>query len=194
MGRDKALIELNGRTLASLAVEMLQSAGISAAIAGARSKLDELAPVIADETPDEGPLRGICSALATTQAMLAGFISVDLPLMPASLLRYLVRHALMTGCAVTLASVNGFPQTFPAVIRTELLPHLHRELGAGRRGCFAAFETGAERLGQHLSAIPVELLVQAGQVQDEHALPAYRWFLNVNTPEDVERADRLRVS
>ncbi len=111
MGRDKALVELGGRTLAAHAVDLLRSAGLSATIAGARSELAGVAPVIKDEAPDQGPLSGICSALASTDAELAVFIPVDLPLLPASLLEYLLRHAMTAGRAITLVSVNGFAQT-----------------------------------------------------------------------------------
>lgn len=194
MGRDKALIELRGRTLAALALNNLKAAGLTAVMAGARSRLGHLAPVVADEAPDEGPLRGVCTALGSTKSALTLFLPVDMPFVPPSLLSYLVSDARITGAAVTLVSVNGFTQTFPAVIRTGVLPFLREELAAGRRGCFAAFETAASRVDAGLRVTPAELLVQAGQVRDERALPAYQWFLNVNTPEDVERADRIRVS
>jgi molybdopterin-guanine dinucleotide biosynthesis protein A len=194
MGRDKALVELDGRTLAALAVDKLKAAGLSAVIAGARSGLGHLAPVVADEAPDEGPLRGVCTALESTKAPLTVFVPVDMPLIPAALLSHLVSDARATGAAVTLVSVNGFTQTFPAVIRTRLLPFLREELVAGRRGCLAAFQAASSRVDEGLRVTPVELLVQAGQVRDERTLPAYQWFLNVNTPEDVERAASLRVS
>jgi len=194
MGRDKALVEFEGRTLVSLAAEKLQRAGLDVTIAGARSELAGIAPVIADETPGEGPLGGICTALTSTQAELGVFLPVDLPLLPASLLSYMVRHAHTTGAGVTLVSVNGFAQTFPAVIRTSLWPLLREELQAERRGCFAAFAITAKRMGEQIRAIPVEMLVQAGQVDDDDALPAYRWFLNVNAPDDLKRAGGHRVS
>ena len=194
MGRDKALVELNGKSLAARAVEMLKKAGLSAKIAGARSELGDLAPVLADAAPDEGPLGGISTALAATNAEFALFVPVDLPLLPVALIEFLVRDARTTGAAVTLASVNGFAQTFPVVIRTSLQPLLRGELEAGRRGCFAAFASVAGRIGGAVRVVPVEMLTQAGQVADESGLPAYRWFLNVNSPEDVERAARVRVS
>ncbi len=190
MGRDKALVELGGRTLAVHAVELLRRAGLSATIAGARSELGDLAPVIADEAADQGPLQGICSALGATDAELAVFVPVDLPLLPASLLQYLVDHARTTGQAVTLASVNGFAQTFPAVLHRKALPQLQEELAAGRSGCFAAFQAAALRLGQAVSVVAAEVLVQTGSVTHHWAMPPFRWFLNVNTPEDAERARR----
>jgi len=194
MGRDKALVELHGHTLAALAVAKLKAVGLSTVIAGARSAVGHLAPVVADEAPDEGPLRGVCTALRSTRAALTVFLPVDLPLIPSSLLSYLVSDARVTGAAITLVSVNGFTQTFPAVIRTALLPFLLEELVAGRRGCFAAFQAASKRVDQELRVAPAELLVQAGQVQDQRALPAYQWFLNLNSFEDVERAARVRVS
>lgn len=194
MGRDKAMIEFAGRTLAERAVELLQRAGLSAMIAGARSELGAFGPMIADQADGEGPLRGVCSALASTGAELAVFIPVDLPLLPASLLARLLADARITGASVTLTSVNGFAQTFPVVLRTALLPLLHKEQNSSRRGCFAAFQAAAKELGEAVRVIPAEMLAQAGQVVDQNAVPVYRWFLNVNTPSDVERAARLRVS
>jgi molybdopterin-guanine dinucleotide biosynthesis protein A len=193
MGRDKALVDLGGQTLAARAIGLLQSAGLSAAIAGARSELADIAPVIPDQEQDQGPLSGICSALASTQAEFAVFISVDLPLLSASLLKFLVFHAQISGLAVTLGSVNGFSQTFPVVVRAEILPVLREELNAGRSGCFMAFRTAAARLNQEMNIIPVEIAVQSGHVSHPCALPPYQWFVNVNAPADLERA-RLAIA
>jgi molybdopterin-guanine dinucleotide biosynthesis protein A len=187
MGRDKALVQLGGRTLAARAVELLRNAGLSTAIAGARSDLGEFAPVVADKDPEQGPLGGICSAIASTDTKFAVFIPVDLPLMPVSLIRYLLLDARITGSAVTLASINGFTQTFPAVLRRESLPILENELAAGRSGCYAAFQAAAAYLHQAVRVTPVEVLAQAGQVDDTHGQPPFRWFLNANTPTELER-------
>jgi molybdopterin-guanine dinucleotide biosynthesis protein A len=123
-------------------------------------------------------------------------LPVDLPLLPASLLVFLLRHARITGAAVTLASVNGFAQTFPSVLDRSTLPALHSELKAGRTGCFTAFRTASASLNQPhrqlLSVLPVELLAQTGQVTHPEALPAVRWFLNVNAPAHLLQANSRR--
>lgn len=188
MGQEKALVELKGRTLAARAVGLLRTSGLTAAIAGARSDLQDLAPVILDEAPDRGPLGGICAALASTKADLAVFIPVDLPLLPSSLLEYLLGDAQRTGSAVTLASVNGFSQTFPVVLRRETLSILQMELGTSEGGCFSSFQAASQAFGQSVRAIPVEVLLQSGQVAHERGLPPFQWFLNVNAPPDLERA------
>jgi molybdenum cofactor guanylyltransferase len=191
MGTDKALVSLAGRPLIEHSLAILREAGLDASIAGARVSLANIAPVVADSAPGRGPLAGVCAALASTSAQRAVLLSVDLPLIPASLISYLLHHARITGAAVTLASANGFPQTFPAVISRGALPRLSAELEAGRTGCFSAFQSASVGLERPLSVLPVEYLAQAGQAVHPAGLPAALWFLNVNTPADLERAERL---
>lgn len=191
MGRDKALLELGGQPLIIRALGILRDAGLDASIAGARTALESFAPVIADREPGLGPLSGICAALRATPARWAVFLSVDAPLLPASLVAYLVWHAQITEQPVTIASVSGFAQTLPAVVDRAVLPVLEAELREGHRGCFAAFELAAKALGSRLQGIPTELLVQGGQVTHAAGLPALHWFLNVNAPQDLERAASL---
>jgi molybdenum cofactor guanylyltransferase len=195
MGRDKALVAFAGQPLVVHALATIREAGFDAAIAGARTPLEGYAPVIPDPVPASaavaGPLAGICTALATTTAGWSVFLPVDLPLLPASLLDCLVRHAQLTGAPITLASVNGFAQTFPAVLHHAVLSPLQAELDAGRNGCFAAFRAAASTLNQPLSIVPAEFLVQCGQAIHPAALPPFCWFLNVNTPAELRRAEML---
>jgi molybdopterin-guanine dinucleotide biosynthesis protein A len=191
MGADKALLLLSGKPLIAHALGIFHQAGLPASIAGARSPLSAFAPVIPDSNPDQGPLGGICAALASTSARWAVFLPVDLPLLPASLVTCLLCHARTTGCAVTLASIGGFAQTFPAVLDRVLLPLLQAELAVGRRGLFSSFQAAANSLAQPVTVLDVELLVQSGQVAHPEALPPARWFLNVNAPADLLGAEKL---
>ncbi len=191
MGRDKALVSLAGRPLIEHALGILHDAGLRASIAGGQPALAAYAPLVADAQSALGPLSGICAALASTSARWAVFLPVDLPLLPASLLLYLLRHAEVTGSPVTVPSINGFVETFPAVLDPSIAPLLERELASGHRGCFSAFQAAASSLAQPVSVLPVELLVQAGQLAHPHGLPASRWFLNVNRADDLGRAEVL---
>ena len=146
MGQDKALVELAGWPLVAHAVGILRQAGLTASVAGSRSPLAAFAPVVEDSKADLGPLGGICAPLASTSARWVVFLPIDLPLLPASLVAYLLDRARTTDKAVTLCSVNGFAQTFPAVVDRATLPALEAELSAGRRGCFAAFQASAASL------------------------------------------------
>jgi molybdenum cofactor guanylyltransferase len=191
MGRDKALVALGGRPLIAHALETLRGAGLPASIAGAQASLESFAPVIPDADPDRGPLAGVCSALAVTQAQHAVFLSIDMPLVPPSLVAFLLHYAHVTGHAVTLASAAGFDQTFPAVLDRAAVPHLRAELDAGQTGCFRAFSAAAAQLGQPVSRIPVEYLAQSGQAAHPAGLPAAFWLMNLNHPADLERAEAL---
>lgn len=189
MGKDKALVEFRGQPLVAHALGILRGAGLdTVSIAGARAPLQGFAGVIPDAQPDLGPLAGICAALASTQARWAVFVPVDQPLMPPSLVRFMLNRAYITNSAVTLTSVTSFVQTFPAVLDRAALPALQSELHAGRLGCFAAFQSAAVSLGQTATIVDVESLVQDGQVQHPEGLPPDRWFLNINSPYDLGRA------
>ena len=84
-------------------------------------------------------------------------------------------------------------QTFPAVLDRAVLSLLQSELGAGRGGCFAALKSAAAGLGQQVSVIATELLVQAGQVAHPEGLPAASWFSNVNSAGDLRRIEAHRA-
>jgi molybdopterin-guanine dinucleotide biosynthesis protein A len=196
MGRDKALLDFAGRPLVVHALSIFEEAGIPAMIAGAGSpalrSLRILAPIIEDASPGRGPLSGICAALSITSARYAVFLPVDQPLLPPSLIVFLLRHARITGSAVTIPAVSGFAQTFPVVLDRAALPALRNELDSRRYGCFSAFQAAAAAEGQSVSSVAVELLAQTGEISDPQGLPPVRWFLNLNTPDDLERAEALR--
>lgn len=191
MGRDKALLPFAGKPLVAHALSILIDAGLSASISGAQIDLSRFGTVLADPQPNLGPLSGICAALASINARYAVFLPVDLPLLPPQLLVCLLRYAQVTGCPITVPSVSGFTQTFPAVIDRVALSPLQAELDAGRSGCFSAFQIVAVALGQPLKPVAVELVAQPGRVVHPHGLPPVHWFVNLNTPADLDRAEAL---
>jgi len=192
MGVDKALVEFDGHPLVAHALRILREAGLPAMIAGARSPLGQFAPVVEDSEPDLGPLAGICAALSATPARFAVFVTVDSPLLPPSLVRYLLDWSRKSGAAISMASMQGFAQTFPAVVDHAVLPYLIQELDSGRRGCYSAFATACARLGSDLAVLPVEPASEGGQVTHPEGLPSNLWFRNLNTPDDLVQAQARR--
>jgi molybdopterin-guanine dinucleotide biosynthesis protein A len=106
----------------------------------------------------------------------------------------MLNHARVTAAPITLATVNGFAQTFPAILSMAAYPALLAELQAGRRGCYSAFQASAANLFQPISVLAVESLVQSGHVVHKDGLAASLWFLNVNIPADLLRATSQRSS
>lgn len=191
MGTDKALVSLAGKPLIERSLAILRRAGLPAAIAGARSRLAGFAPVVEDRAQGLGPLSGVCAALASTTPSWAVILSIDLPLVPASLLAYMLHHAQIANPAAVTPSVSGFAQTFPAVVARAALPVLEQELEAGRCGSFAAFKAACDRLSRPMAVLPVEMLAQSGHATDARGLPPASWFLNINSPADLARAQRV---
>jgi molybdenum cofactor guanylyltransferase len=193
MGQDKALIQLGGRPLVQHALDILRGAGLDPRIGGARADLSAFAHVVTDEPGHAGlgPLAGIRAALAVCERRAAVFLPVDLPLIPAELIEYLIHHALITGAAVTVVSVGGFTQTFPAVIDRAAATHLRARLNSEDRNCLKAFRAAGAALPGGFTALQVELLVQPGQVRHPRGLYPAQWFLNVNSPEDLKVAESL---
>lgn len=189
MGRDKALVSFAGLPLVERALSVLRQAGVPVAVVGARPFLAATAPFVADDEPGLGPLGGICAALASMQAEWAVFLPVDMPLLPAELVAYLLARARVTGRAVTVPSVGGFAQTFPAVLHRAVFPALQARLKSGQGGCYSAFEAAAASLHDAVAVIPSELLAQSGAATHPDALPPAIWFLNVNRPADLRRAE-----
>ena len=191
MGQNKALIEFAGRRLIQHAVGILREAGLETRIAGAASGVSQFAPVVSDMPEDSGlgPLAGIRSALSACLCRFAVFLPVDMPLIPASLLEYLVRYAVVTQKTVTVASVAGFTQTFPAVIDCAAIESLRESLRSGDRNCLKAFCAAGEALPGGFEALPLEVLLQPGQVRHPLALYPNQWFLNGNTPDDLRVLD-----
>jgi len=170
MGQDKALMRIGGRALLERALEKLPGARI----AGARSDLSAFAPVIPDIHPDCGPLSGIEAALAASNTSLNVFLPVDMPLLPASFLAWMLQRAQITGAPATIPRINGLPQPLCAVYQRSLLPSITSALNRGEYKVMAAV-TQAD-------LFDVEMLASTGL---EAATPVYRWFHNCNTPEDA---------
>jgi molybdenum cofactor guanylyltransferase len=184
MGQDKALLPFAGQPLIQRALTLLHEAGLTASIAGARSpSLAEFAPVVDDSEPGLGPL--------ASSAQYAVFLPVDLPLLPPSLIVYLLHHACVSSQVVTLPKLSGFTETFPAVLDRCIFPILRSALEAGRYGCYSVFQTAAISMGQSVNGISVECLAQSGQVAHPLALPPFRWFLNLNSQADIAEARAL---
>lgn len=82
MGRDKALVEIGGRPLVSIAVEALRGAGAGRVlvIGGDTRSLARLGlEVVPDRNPGTGPLGGVLTAFATTRSDVVVVLACDLP-------------------------------------------------------------------------------------------------------------------
>jgi len=174
MGRDKAFLQLQGRTLLECALTIARSISDNVRIVGQREKFAAYGPVIEDLYPGQGPLAGIHAALTASQSELNFMIALDTPFLEAGFARYLVEQARRSGATVTVPRVAGQVQPLCAVYRRE-------------------FAAGAENaLRQERNNIVPLFATFTTHVIDDAELRklAYdpRMFDNLNTPEEWDQA------
>ena len=202
MRRDKAHIPWDHGTLLSHAVEEISQVTSRVFIVGAleppamaleiRTPLGSgeclSASVLPDKFPGCGPLGGIQAALAHTATDWNLILAVDLPLVTAGLLGFIADHRGKRASLAVVPKVGGKLQPLCASYHPDLLSEVERALTAG--------ELSIHRLLERVSTGIINDSPPASMyVIEEQELEAAGFvpemLLNVNTPEDLERARAL---
>jgi molybdenum cofactor guanylyltransferase len=164
MGRNKALLMLDGEPLVQRGLRVLGQVCRDVAIAGATEDLGSFGRVIPDETPGCGPLGGIVSVLAQSSSEWNLILAVDMPFVPAVALRRLLFRAAGLPSACVMARNGGRLQPLCAVYARKALPALSEQLASGNRKV-------------------TDAIARAGMCEmvdfEEEA-----WFVNLNTPDE----------
>lgn len=176
MGRDKAELFLDGRTLAERAADLLAGVCPEVLVADRGRALVAGRPSIADG-PGQGPAAGLLGAAAARPGREIVVLACDLPAVPGTLLAALARPS-AADCTVP-RSRHGLE---PLVGRygPAALAALGRQVAAG--------ELSVHRL---LERADLEVEVLAGARLARFGDPD-RMFLNLNSPEDLERLEARR--
>jgi molybdenum cofactor guanylyltransferase len=175
MGRDKAFVQFAGETLLQHALLVAKSVTQHVWIVGDGSKFSSVGPVIPDIFRDRGPLGGIHAALNASETDLNLFLAVDLPLVPADLLKFVVREARRHRAMVTLPEAEGRLQPLCAVYRRAFCELANRALLNGHYKIDALFND-------------VEIRVIAGAELRNGGFQE-TVFHNLNTPDDLAAID-----
>lgn len=179
MGRDKAFLQLEGRTLLSRVLEAASAVAASIWIVGNAAKFAPFAPVVEDMYPERGPLAGIHAALAATATDLNLILAVDLPFIQSDFLQYLISQARESPAVVVVPNADGGLQPLCAVYRRHFAEVAERSLRAGKNKIDSLFAEVNARI------IEPEELEQNGFQQE--------MFRNLNTEQDWKAAQiRLR--
>ena len=174
MGREKATVELGGRTLLERALELASAVAAEALIVGPRAEFELYGRVVEDVYPGRGPLGGIHAALWESPTELNLILAVDTPFLEARFLEYLVAQARESGAVVTLPrTADGF-HPLAAVYRR-----------AFRETAEQALQEGRNKIDTLFAEVETRIL-EAEELKRFAFAPAI--FENLNTPQDVERA------
>jgi molybdopterin-guanine dinucleotide biosynthesis protein A len=180
MGSDKAARAFAGGTLLSHAATRF-SPGAATVLVSTRSPDDALpagAVSVPDAEPGLGPLAGIAALLARAPEPWLLVVPVDLPLLPADCGRVLASAS--GGCDAVVFSWKGRVEPFPALVSRRLARLVADLLSRGLRRADSFHAEASCRVLAFEDAFPGRDAAVA--------------FLNVNTPEDLARAERLVAS
>ena len=181
MGADKAFVQLEGCTLLAHALALAKSVSSDVRIVGSPQKFAGFGEVVEDEFPQHGPLAGIHAALRASSSELNLMLAVDMPFVEVPFLEYLFQEAARHESAmVTIPRGTGAWQTLCAVYRKPFADLAEQALRQGKNKIDPLFR---------------ETTIQ---ILDEPALTKHNFslnmFRNVNTPEELEEAARLRIN
>lgn len=135
MGTDKALLQLpTGETMLEHAMALGASVAREVCVVGPLERYASYAwagKIVEDVFPGRGPLGGIHAALSNTRTDWNLIFAVDMPLLTAALLRWLVDRAKEYEAVVTIPHAGGRLQTLCGVYRREFGAEAQKGLEAG---------------------------------------------------------------
>lgn len=173
MGRDKAWLELGGRTIIERVVDVLREVADEVVIVANDARYGALGlRVVPDRFSEGGALGGIATGVwaATHECVLV--VACDMPFLRADVLRLLLSHAPEADAVVP--RVGGEFETLHALYSKACLPAMERALAAGRMRVISFYG---------------DVRVRAVEEDELRAVdPEMRSFTNVNTPEELAAA------
>lgn len=170
MGRDKALLPWYGSTLVEVVAERVFQAAGSVTLVGAPERYTGIPlPAIADLHPGLGPLAGIETALAATEADWNLVVACDMPAITVRFLRELLERAerLDPDCLVPVTT-SGRLQPLCAVYHRRCLEAFR-----------AALDSGTRSMTDALAAVAAL----------RHPIDSEALFANLNSPADLATHD-----
>ena len=181
MGRDKAQIELQGKTLLERVLDAMLATCSDAIVVtsadglGRYQHVSKRARLVADALPERGPLGGLQTGLREAQNALALAVGCDSPFLQPDLLRLLATAAMEKDAAIPL--VGGVPQTLLGAYSRNCLPAIDGLLSEGNPG-----------LRRLLPLIRVVYLTESEVAASD---PRMLSFFNVNSEADLQRAEQM---
>lgn len=171
MGRDKAFLEIDGRPLWQRQLRLLRALAPQEVFLAGPERAEwngEECEIIADAQPGAGPLGGLVAALRRASTPLLLALAIDLPNMTSDYLR-----GLLAGCTAIRGMIprtsNHF-EPLAAIFPIAALPIAVR--------CLESENYSLQRFAEICLN---EQFVRQQIVAPEEA----RFFLNLNTPEDL---------
>ncbi|GAB4580317.1 MAG: hypothetical protein Fur0022_30570 [Anaerolineales bacterium] len=187
MGQDKALVTFQGMTMIEYILQQTHSLAQDAIIITNTPEDYRFLnlPLFPDVIPNWGALGGLYSALYHAPQESCLVLACDMPFINRPLLDYLISlapgyDAVIPHLDPTGNTMPAFAEPFRAVYRKTCLSPIKTAIEAGHRRVISFFDQVRIRF---VTRSEIEVFD-----------PDLRTFLNVNTPEDLEKANQLARS
>ena len=176
-GRPKALLELGGRRIIERVLDAVAPVVDDVLVVTNTPDLYAFlrVPMVPDAWPEHGSLGGIFTGLTAAAGDAAFTVACDMPFLHPEVARLVVRRA--GEGDVVIPRVGEQFETMHAVYAKSCLPAIEARLRAGRLKIVGFFED-------------VRVVEIAAEEVARHRAPEVA-FMNVNTPEELERAREL---
>jgi len=176
MGREKPLLEIGGRLLIERVAAAVVLCASKTVVVTNRPELYSFLnlPTIQDTWPGRGPLAGIHAGLrhATCERILV--VACDYPFLDAATLRRITAEDPAGGVIVPF--IDGKLQPLCALYSVSVLPLVETSIASGEL-----------MVSSLLARLPQRVVQQRAL----GGAAASRTFFNVNTPEDLRRAEEM---
>jgi molybdopterin-guanine dinucleotide biosynthesis protein A len=175
MGRDKALLELDGSPLLVRTARLVESVAGPPTVVGSPESYRSLGlRVIGDDWPGAGPLGGIATVLRASSAPWNLVVACDLPYLTRPWLDYLISRALASAADAVLPMNARGAEPLCAMYHKRCEPVIR-----------AALERGTRKITDGLEGVQVAYIEGSEwKVFDSDGL----LFKNMNSLEDYEEA------
>ena len=183
MGKDKALLEVDGRALIEYVIDVANRvADETFIVASDRPEYEQFGcPVVADKFPQSGSLGGIYTAVSEASNDHCLVLACDMPFVNEKLLKFMVEQvdeadALVPALAAERSDQGG-PETLEtlhAIYSKACIPAIERQLNAGVFKVIGFFSE------VNVKKLPEDVVLEWD--------PQLLSFFNTNTPEEFEWA------
>lgn len=176
MGSDKALLSLGDLNLLQRTLQTAATVAGRTLIVGPRERYAGFGEVIEDVYPGCGPLGGIHAALRASKTELNLILSVDMPLMSAKFLAWLVEQARAPDALIVVPDALGGLQPLCAVYRREVSAQAEQ-----------ALQSGDYKIGNLFPRVPTRKVSEQEIVAAGFSTVVFK---NVNTSEEYQEVLR----
>jgi molybdopterin-guanine dinucleotide biosynthesis protein A len=179
MGQDKALAPFMGSTLIEYILQQLEGFGDEQIIISNKSKDYKRfgIPVFQDIFPDTGALGGIYSGIFHASFEHSLILGCDMPFINLKFLKYIIKLALDFDAVIPRLKNEGFIEPFRSIYKKTCLESIEQSIRVGNRKVISFFDKVNIRF------------VESKEINKFD--PKEITFFNVNTPEDLKKANLL---